>query len=176
MTDGTSSTIAFGERLVGDPAKSNRTRANGMSGVTDPASVGTFTDANQNPAAVLQGLQACTDFFKGTAIISNTSNPNASGLKNYLGQRWALGERGYTLFHTIVPPNSTSTPGELPVRMPGLRPGGLELRQRSSNHPGGANFLLGDGSVRFIKDSIKMETYWALGTKSGGEVLSSTDY
>jgi prepilin-type N-terminal cleavage/methylation domain-containing protein/prepilin-type processing-associated H-X9-DG protein len=40
-----------------------------------------------------------------------------------------------------------------------------------SGHPGGANFALSDGSVRFINDSISPVTFRALGTKAGGEVI-----
>ena len=46
----------------------------------------------------------------------------------------------------------------------------------SSNHPGGANFLFGDGSVHFLKSSISIKTYWSLGTKSNGEIVSSDSY
>jgi prepilin-type N-terminal cleavage/methylation domain-containing protein/prepilin-type processing-associated H-X9-DG protein len=42
-----------------------------------------------------------------------------------------------------------------------------------SRHPGGVNTLLGDGSVRFTKDSISIQTWKALSSRSGGEVISA---
>jgi prepilin-type N-terminal cleavage/methylation domain-containing protein/prepilin-type processing-associated H-X9-DG protein len=45
-----------------------------------------------------------------------------------------------------------------------------------SRHAGGVNVLMGDGSVRFIKNSINLLTYQALSTTRGGEVLSSDSY
>jgi len=46
-----------------------------------------------------------------------------------------------------------------------------------SRHPEGANFLFGDGSVRFIKETISVpEVYWALSTRAGGEVVSDDSY
>jgi prepilin-type N-terminal cleavage/methylation domain-containing protein/prepilin-type processing-associated H-X9-DG protein len=45
-----------------------------------------------------------------------------------------------------------------------------------SKHPGGANFLFVDGSVHFLKVSIAMPTYCALGSRAGGEVVSSDSY
>lgn len=46
----------------------------------------------------------------------------------------------------------------------------------SSAHIGGVNFLLGDGSVRSITDSIQTTVYDALATRSSGEVISGNDY
>ncbi len=45
-----------------------------------------------------------------------------------------------------------------------------------SKHPGGANFTFVDGSVHFIKATINMNTYCALGSRAGGEVVSSDQY
>jgi prepilin-type N-terminal cleavage/methylation domain-containing protein/prepilin-type processing-associated H-X9-DG protein len=43
----------------------------------------------------------------------------------------------------------------------------------SSAHPGGVNLLMLDGSVRFVKESINLPTWNALGTRAGGEVTSA---
>ena len=45
-----------------------------------------------------------------------------------------------------------------------------------SHHPGGGNFLFADGSVHFLKQSIAMTTYCALGSRNGGEVISADAY
>ena len=45
-----------------------------------------------------------------------------------------------------------------------------------SYHSGGVNTVFADGSVRFVKDSINPSTWRALGTKAGGEVISSDAY
>jgi prepilin-type N-terminal cleavage/methylation domain-containing protein len=42
----------------------------------------------------------------------------------------------------------------------------------SSNHPGGGNFAIGDGSVDFIQETIDMAVYQALSTRAGGEVAN----
>ncbi|HEX6985493.1 MAG TPA: DUF1559 domain-containing protein [Planctomycetaceae bacterium] len=40
-----------------------------------------------------------------------------------------------------------------------------------SKHDAGAHFLMGDGAVRFVSDSIAFEAYQALSTADGGEVV-----
>jgi prepilin-type N-terminal cleavage/methylation domain-containing protein/prepilin-type processing-associated H-X9-DG protein len=45
-----------------------------------------------------------------------------------------------------------------------------------TQHPGGGNFLLMDGSVRFIKDSVSLDTMRALCTRNYAEIVSSDSY
>jgi prepilin-type N-terminal cleavage/methylation domain-containing protein/prepilin-type processing-associated H-X9-DG protein len=45
-----------------------------------------------------------------------------------------------------------------------------------SLHPGGGNFAMADGSVKFIKNSINLGTYRALATRAGAEVISADQY
>ncbi|MFO0959467.1 MAG: DUF1559 domain-containing protein [Isosphaeraceae bacterium] len=45
-----------------------------------------------------------------------------------------------------------------------------------SYHPGGVNALRLDGSVRFVKSSINLQVWRALGTRSGNEVVSDDAY
>jgi prepilin-type N-terminal cleavage/methylation domain-containing protein/prepilin-type processing-associated H-X9-DG protein len=45
-----------------------------------------------------------------------------------------------------------------------------------SEHPGGANFVFADGSVKFVKENINLVVYCALGSRNGGEVISADQY
>jgi prepilin-type N-terminal cleavage/methylation domain-containing protein/prepilin-type processing-associated H-X9-DG protein len=48
--------------------------------------------------------------------------------------------------------------------------------QYRSYHPGGANYLFGDGSVRFIKEQIGFTIFQSLATRAGGEILSANQF
>jgi prepilin-type N-terminal cleavage/methylation domain-containing protein/prepilin-type processing-associated H-X9-DG protein len=43
----------------------------------------------------------------------------------------------------------------------------------SSRHPGGVNMGMGDGSVRFVKNTVSLYTWWGTATIAGGEVISA---
>ncbi|MDX2038351.1 MAG: DUF1559 domain-containing protein [Isosphaeraceae bacterium] len=45
-----------------------------------------------------------------------------------------------------------------------------------SRHPGGVNVCMGDGSVRFVKNTVARAVFSALGSKSGGEVISADSF
>jgi len=178
ITDGSSNTVAFGEAIVGDTSKGNNTRANGCNTGADVGQVaqlakGNDYDAQSKGPNLFTALEACNTFYRG---LTSTST-NAQGLKNQRGQWWAIGERSQTIFNTVVPPNSKQYPWSVcKLGSVGSAPNESQFINASSNHPGGANFAFADGSVKFIKDSVNMQTYWALGTRDGGEVVSADSY
>jgi prepilin-type processing-associated H-X9-DG protein len=45
-----------------------------------------------------------------------------------------------------------------------------------SLQPGGCNFLLGDGSVRFIKETVNSSVFSALASRAGGEVVGADQF
>lgn len=96
------------------------------------------------------------------------------------GPYWGSGT--HTAVHgRIDPPSSASAISFLPNAGSGyLYPASSQFGLKapyawtfSSRHPGGVNMLMADGSVRFIKNSVSVYTWWALSTMAGGEVVSS---
>jgi prepilin-type N-terminal cleavage/methylation domain-containing protein/prepilin-type processing-associated H-X9-DG protein len=51
--------------------------------------------------------------------------------------------------------------------------GTITMISASSNHPGGVNVLFMDGTVRFIKNSLNYQTWYAIATPNSGEGISS---
>ena len=170
ITDGSSNTIAYGEGVVGN-GQSNKYRGNGVlgagTGVPAPG------DAFSNYTPTLNNLQACAAAFQVNALTGS----NISGNRGYY---WGWGAEAMSMFNTIVPPNSTQYSFNQ-CRYgcggcPNYAADHSDIVNASSFHAGGCNYLMGDGSVRFIKSSVNMNTYWSLGTKAGGEVISSDSY
>ena len=170
VTDGTSNTIAFSEGLVSDNGtwNGNPQFQRWRDGISDPGGSPTkVLDANSNMTGVMNDLLLCNQLFQARQFPAY----------NDKGYRWAVGANGHTSFNTIVPPSSTQYPWggcRFNCNDCGFAYG--EYENATSNHPGGCNCMLADGSVRFIKSSIAMKTWWALGTRAGGEVISADSY
>jgi prepilin-type N-terminal cleavage/methylation domain-containing protein/prepilin-type processing-associated H-X9-DG protein len=161
--DGTSNTIAFSENRVGDGTTANVNRGTGVFAVAIPATAELF-DASANWPAVQAGMQLCNAAYSSVANISNVS-----------GNYWMRGGAADTLFNTVATPNSQVNPWAWCTDAPSQN-NECEFSKAQSCHPGGVNILLADGSVRFVKDSINQATWWALGTKARGEVISADSY
>jgi prepilin-type N-terminal cleavage/methylation domain-containing protein/prepilin-type processing-associated H-X9-DG protein len=81
------------------------------------------------------------------------------------GGQWINGHFGNTLYNHYYPPN-VSNKWDC-----GNASHNKALTAARSQHPGGVNILLADGSVRFIRNTIDLVTWRAMATRAGGEVL-----
>ena len=147
---------------MGD-SSSNWTKAAGIVQMTSMPAAAQVLDASSSFSLVLPALEAC-----------NTAWNNRSGTLNTArGNYWFHGTLAQTLFNTVLTPNSQAYPW---AYCSSSIIGDSEFVTANSNHPGGVNVLMGDGSVRFVKDSINQSTWWAMGTRAGGEVISADSY
>jgi prepilin-type processing-associated H-X9-DG protein len=65
----------------------------------------------------------------------------------------------------------------LPAPKPPAAPGPLlPVGGFGSYHPGGANFALGDGSVRFITQTIAPQVFQQLGHRADGKLLDKSSF
>ncbi|WP_165219628.1 DUF1559 domain-containing protein [Aquisphaera insulae] len=82
-----------------------------------------------------------------------------------LGPEW----RDYTTMLPNAPPNTYQCGGKCPDKL-------LYAYTMGSKHAGGLNMLFGDGSVRFIKNTISGATWWAIHSIKSGEIISSDSF
>ena len=159
--DGSSNTVAFSEKLAGANGRLNY-RGNGVNGTS---AAGAF-DAFVSIPTIQADLLLCNQAFQSGQNIATNE-----------GQWWSYGTSAYSMFMTIVTPNSKQYAwGSCRNGCVGCSPDSNQYTNASSQHSGGVNTLMGDGSVRFIKDSVAQNIWWSLGTRAGAEVLSSDSY
>jgi prepilin-type processing-associated H-X9-DG protein len=173
IRDGLSNTAAFGEWRSGSGNINRVTIGSDVIFVgVYPAGVTRNTPITSMPAlnAVLpQWLNQCH------AVAGNPANRFAR--TPVLGESWAIGINNYSLGNLLLPPNS-KYPNCVPTTT-GFSQGFVDVPgmwSLSSEHPGGANILLCDGSVRFLKNSTSQSVIWALGSRAQGEVISGDAY
>ncbi|WP_074313079.1 DUF1559 domain-containing protein [Singulisphaera sp. GP187] len=107
----------------------------------------------------------------GSAVPPTVGICQVSTGTSWAGSRniaWALGRLDSALYNHYYSPND-----KRPDCFAGRSYGWKTAR---SNHSGGVNLGMSDGSVRFVKDSIALTSWMALATRAGGEVISSDAY
>ncbi len=126
-------------------------------------------------------------------IFSRNSSIRLASVKDGLSQTLFAGERhngdfgyedsaGHFVAETVWPGAIRELPdddhGHTTLFQTGHTPSSREQddRDAASRHPGVTSFLFGDGSVRFLKDTISLTIYQALSTRNKGEVISANDY
>ncbi len=152
--DGLSNSVAFSERVKGIGTNANAYDNTKPSSTTVSISV-PAAENTPDPAYTL---------CKATA-------PSASGTLwsgRAAGRAWHIGYPTTARFVHVMPPNTRSC---------GYVGEGGSMRGvfgASSRHSGLVNVGMVDGSVRSVKNSIAVATWWALGTINNNEVIDSS--
>jgi type II secretory pathway pseudopilin PulG len=159
FTDGLSNTMVFAECQVA--------HFQFRSCSTAPFTPTQFPSTQASPAMIIS--------------LAPTCDMSRSGAKSHT--TWANGNLFDSGMTTALTPNTK-------VIVPGFGPNAWDLDTTDesdggpiyaaltsdSYHPGGVSILLGDGSVRFVKDSINGATWRALSTIAGGEIISADSF
>ena len=144
ITDGTSNTAVFSEKLRGkgspDPIADMKVISNVTSGITD-------------------AYNTCT------AINPQTATP----LTSKQGYSWVMGEMCCTTYNHVAPPNTTTCAG---FPFSGNMANMAMVVPPTSQHPGGVIVGFGDGGVRFVSNSISLAGWRAMGSRNGGEPIT----
>jgi prepilin-type processing-associated H-X9-DG protein len=156
IVDGLSNTAAACERVMG--LNANSSAFDGL-----------------RPTSSYVGKQSATMAASGTTpqqayqICNTAGSPTpanmATGGDPLMGY-WMDSEPSQGLYNHVMPPNTWNCSTD------NTNYHGTAM-SAASRHPGTVNLLLMDGSVRTIKNTIAMPTWWALGTKNSGEIISA---
>jgi prepilin-type N-terminal cleavage/methylation domain-containing protein/prepilin-type processing-associated H-X9-DG protein len=165
VTDGTSNTALWSEVLTG-----NTNAASVTAGDSNPNSwkrVHFETGLNNTqatPADAMALISACKSLPS-----------NKTGVGGYRGDWFQAYPYyiNYAVYNHTAPPNTRAC-SNAPWNTWGQDVYGAA--PPTSNHSGGVNVCFADGSVKFVKDSVNLQAWWGVGTRNGGEVISSDAY
>ncbi|WP_165245896.1 DUF1559 domain-containing protein [Paludisphaera soli] len=167
FTDGTSNTAMISEKLIGlagfvpnaVPGSQNGKRVSFQSSL----SLGWDTAT---------GTADAQAFLNGCKAIPSTTAP--TNPTQWSGACWNGSHAGTLHFNSyghLMTPNGLSC---VAANSWGGAPGGFnDAITATSNHPGGVNVVMVDGSVKFVKDSVSPQVWWGIGTRNQGEVIGS---
>ena len=154
ITSGQSNTIAFSEGLIGNDAQGSKTYKDTIAWGISVNYYGLVNDDDDTEPRLLQCLKT-----KGSqGFFSNPHQATYNPDKNHwLGRRIWDNTPGAYSFYALLPPNSPSCSASFENG----------LISATSNHRGGVNVSLLDGSVRFINDMIDLTPVTG-GIQAGG--------
>jgi prepilin-type processing-associated H-X9-DG protein len=153
IPDGTSNTAMFSE-----------TRISALTNGGSSANASDLNDLISNVYAI-----PSASFNLLAPVLPDCNIPKTPSRIGYRGEQYYrnLAELA-TYAHTVPPNNKGSDCGDT----------GFVASHNAarSYHSGGVNVCFADGSVKFIKDSINLNSWRALGTRAGTEVVSADSY
>jgi prepilin-type processing-associated H-X9-DG protein len=165
ITDGTSNTALWSEVVT---AVANSTAAAAI----------TAADPNPNNwKRVFFKISGTDNAATGASALQMISDckalpPTTTGLTTSRGD-WFYGYPAYvsySMYNHLAPPNTRACANGN-WNTYSIDPWGTA--PPTSFHPGGVNMTMADGSVRFVKDTVGQQSWWAIGTRNGAEVVSA---
>ncbi|MDR1960061.1 MAG: DUF1559 domain-containing protein [Planctomycetaceae bacterium] len=150
-TDGTSNSILLGEVVTA----SNTSQNSGTTGAIK-GSIASIKEIKTNDGNT-KLPKVCMDSKISGSQVGNGADVDC----NSIGARWADAWDVYTVFSTVLPPNSPSCSTQGPnLNYWSERDTMVAM---SSFHTGGTNTAMADGSVHFLSETINCETQGTLG-------------
>ncbi len=154
ITDGTSNTIMCAENLIGDSdnntftIESDIVRSQSWTATNQSTSQGTIT-------------QAEVDAYGQNCLAGSGDHTSTSGAE------WIRGVNTMSVFTTLAPPNWKYPNGAACSTCSAADNVGVFPSR--SRHPGGSNHTMADASVKFVSETVELQTYHAAGSRNGGE-------
>jgi prepilin-type N-terminal cleavage/methylation domain-containing protein/prepilin-type processing-associated H-X9-DG protein len=164
IVDGTSNTAGYSERVKGI--------GNGGSVLGTSMAVDVLTpSANEWPLAATADADTAPNLYY--TACKALAQPGTNAPVGVFGGMWHSVLMGDACYNHVMPPNSQSCVfGNLALGSgDNNHPQGA--LSASSRHAGGVNVMFLDGSVKFVKSTVSPQTWWAVGSKAGNEVVSA---
>jgi prepilin-type N-terminal cleavage/methylation domain-containing protein/prepilin-type processing-associated H-X9-DG protein len=181
VTDGLSNTVAWSERVKGVGYHTNDNNGGPFIDALSPSTTIFYIpeatalpnfSANGNAQLawqqMYQDIQAAYTSCKGGANTPYAAQSGGNSLRVWTSFWW-IGNYFGSHYNNSMTPNG-------PNCSAGYDNFSYEGATAQSRHPGGVNTAFGDGSVKFIKNTIAPNIWWALGTRAGGEVISADQF
>jgi prepilin-type N-terminal cleavage/methylation domain-containing protein/prepilin-type processing-associated H-X9-DG protein len=129
-------------------------------------------DANTNVNVGATSIAAAPGLYDGRAV-TGCAGGTVTSLINYTGLQYYRGGINHNSFYThTLPPNWN----KINTTAQKYNCGDTSFRRAhiaaSSNHPGGVNVCMADGTVRFFTDSVDFLMWQAIGSAKGNETVS----
>jgi prepilin-type processing-associated H-X9-DG protein len=144
ITDGTSNTAMFSEKLRGQ--------------------------GFHNPKTDMFVMPVANSMAQAYATCQSINPDTATPLTTKQGYSWVMGEMCCTTYNHMSVPNTTTCAS---TGFPGGMQNMAMVVPASSAHTNGVNVLLCDGSARYVSNGMSLPTWLAIGSRNGGEVPGS---
>jgi len=142
LIDGTSNTAVFSEKMRGR--------------------------GSPDPVADMKTMPNQSTLNDAYTVCKNLDPLTATPLTSKQGYSWVMGEMCCTTYNHVATPNTTTCAG---IGFTGNMANMAMVVPPTSYHTNGVNVAFGDGSVRFIPNSVSLQSWRAMGTIRGAEVI-----